>query len=130
LIAPPVLYASPKEGGSEVRKEGNGMKPDITKAYGILHRDYSSMCRWQNAVQDEFGIKKVEVKELGKNRGPGLVLAMTGPSCSYELQLQNEMMLLGRFYQGRRQLVCKGSPSLLAGGVRSKGNLVSEESIG
>jgi hypothetical protein len=87
------------------------MKPDITNAYGILHRDYASMCRFGNAVEDEFGIKKVEVKGLGKNR-TGLVLAMIGPSCSYELHLQNGSMLLGRFYQGRRQMVYKGSPSV------------------
>jgi hypothetical protein len=86
------------------------MKPDITNAYGVLHRDYSSMCRWQNAVQDEFGIKKVEVKGLGRNRS-GLVLSMTGPNCSYELHLEGGRMLLGRFYGGRRQMVYKGSPS-------------------
>jgi hypothetical protein len=44
----------------------------------------------------------------------GLTLEMTGKNCSYELRWENRAMVLGRCYQGKRERVFQGSPSVEA----------------
>ena len=70
-----------------------------------------SMCRFQNAIEDEHGIKMLAIKPLDHNR-KGLVLEMASRNCSYELLWVNGLVTLGRFYRGQRQMVYRGSPSV------------------
>lgn len=83
----------------------------LTMPYGVPSREYASMCRFQNSIEDAFGVKMVGLKALDHGR-KGLVLEMAGKNCSYELQWENGMIVLGRFYQGMRQMLYKGSPAV------------------
>jgi hypothetical protein len=79
--------------------------------FKVASREYASMCRFQNAIEDEHGVKMLALKPLDHGR-KGLTLEMASKHCSYELQWQNGTMVLGRFYQGRKQMVYRGSPSV------------------
>jgi hypothetical protein len=83
----------------------------LYRSKGVPNREYASMCRFSNSIEDGFGVKTVGLRELDHGR-KGLVLEMAGKHCSYELQWENGMMVLGRFYQGRREMLYRGSPSV------------------
>jgi hypothetical protein len=96
------------------------MKPlGVTMPFAVPDREYIALAKFLNAVENECGVKMAGLQPLDHNRS-GLMLEMTGKNCSYELHWQNGIMTLGRVltlgrvYQGKRERVFQGSPSVEA----------------
>jgi len=47
----------------------------LTMPYGVPNREYGSMCRFQNRIEDEHGVKMLVLKPLDHGRA-GLVLGL------------------------------------------------------
>ena len=85
----------------------------LTMPYGVPSREYANMCRFSNSIEDGLGVKMLSLKALDHGR-KGLTLEMASKNCSYELQWNGGSMILGRFYNGRRERLFEGSPSVPA----------------
>jgi hypothetical protein len=94
------------------------MKPlGVTMPFAVPDRQYLATAKFLNAVENECGVKMAGLQPLDHHRS-GLTLEMTGKNCSYELHWQNGMMTLGRSYQGKRERVFQGPPSVEANGLK------------
>jgi hypothetical protein len=66
---------------------------DISSYFKIEYRDYVTMCRWSNQIEDELGITTADLQPW-QNGKPGLVLDLVGKA-SYQLRWQGPWMTLG-----------------------------------
>jgi hypothetical protein len=85
---------------------------DISHRFGIPYWQYVLLARFENSIQDELGIKLLSLHEL-EGYHKGLTLGFAGQG-EYELRIERGTMMLGRFWNGRREKVFEGSPAIEA----------------
>jgi hypothetical protein len=81
--------------------------------FAVPDREYISLAKFLNAAQDQCEVKMLSLQPLDHQRS-GLVLQLGAKNCSYQLRWENGMMTLAQCYQGKKQRVFQGSPSVEA----------------